>query len=557
MANLMAVGMYMSKCKSCSRVISALSKYCRYCGSPIEIDSSDTLHRITNSRREITSSLGNLSSTASTRIRSLDRQQFQQTLFILSPNLSENFAKWLKENSLKVASIVESNDDSTLKLVRGELNSKPVGSIKNICILGAWSDVSPVRLYQPVVGDPDEFCLSDAPYGCLSEFDEDDIFSVIPEIPVGRIPSADLDVISSLLCAQSVAEQPVGSFQFAVSADCWRDATHAIVESFSNNPTLVPINNEILSRKGIPKSAVLTSPGWDEIDLREATRGQLKEKLGLLLFNVHGSGDSPEWVGEGAPGHYVKVFEPGTISDYNSANLVAEACYGGAMWYDEPSIVEHFFEHGGRSFVGSSMIAYGCSGPELSAADVLARDYIAALNRGLSYGEALTQAKLGVLNEIHPAELEVGHKTVLSFNLCGVPWHRAQVRGSPSLSTEGSVIDRIREGRTGASYTTSNIDQIREQYRRRLPFALRSFLERSEEMMQALRNFRDFSAIESAVADRGGKIIDARMDCITDQAREETWRIFCPIGHKQKGLMIFLVSQQGQLKKTLISKGMS
>ena len=75
-------------------------------------------------------------------------------------------------------------------------------------------------------------------------------------------------------------------------------------------------------------------------------------------------------------------------------------------------------------------------------------------------------------------------------------------------------------------------------------------------MMQELRNFRDFSTIESAVAGRGGQIRDARMDCITDQDREETWRIFCPIGHKQKGLMIFFLSQQGQLKKTLISKGM-
>jgi hypothetical protein len=556
MASLMAVGIYMSKCTSCLRVVSAVSKYCRYCGSAIEIDSSDTFRRTTDTRREITSSLGKLSLTTSNRIGSLDRQQFQQTLFILPPSLSENFGTWLKENSLKVASVVESNDDSTLELVRRELNSKPVGSIKNICILGAWNDVSPVRLYQPVVGDPDQFCLSDAPYGCLNEFNEDDIFSVIPEIPVGRIPSSDIDIIFSLLCAQSVAERPVGSFQFAVSADCWRDATHAIVESFSNNPTIVPNKNENFSSKGLSNSAVLTSPGWSEIDLREATRGRLEEKLGLLLFNVHGSGDSPEWVGEGAPGDYVKIFEPGTISDYNSANLVAEACYGGAMWYEEQSIVEHFFEHGGRSFVGSSMIAYGCSGPELSAADVLARDYIAALNRGLSYGESLTQAKLGVLNDIHPAELEVAHKTILSFNLCGVPWHGAQVRGSPSVSTEGSVLDRIREGRIGASFTTSNIVQIRDEYRRRLPFALRSFLERSEEMMQELRNFRDFSTIESAVAGRGGQIRDARMDCITDQDREETWRIFCPIGHKQKGLMIFFLSQQGQLKKTLISKGM-
>jgi hypothetical protein len=125
--------------------------------------------------------------------------------------------------------------------------------------------------------------------------------------------------------------------------------------------------------------------------------------------------------GESEDGDYVEIFQPGTVSDFNSALLLTEACYGGAMFYDSPSIVEHFFANGGNSFVGSSTIAYGARATPITAADLIAKHYIASLYAGLSQGESLKLAKLEALTE-DPLSMEYGLKTVLSFNLFGAPW---------------------------------------------------------------------------------------------------------------------------------------
>jgi hypothetical protein len=541
----------MNKCASCKRSILADARFCRHCGA--EAASSERSDRpaaleALRERRPLSDRAPARTGTSSNR----PQDTLAQTAFVLPPALEQSFTDWLAGRGLKPAAMIVDHGDA-LAEARQVLRAKAPQTVRYVCILGTWADVAPQRVPFELPGDPDEFCLSDAAYGCLDEIDPDDILSTIPVVPVGRIPSTDLGVIERLLCEPAAPPPSTAHFKFAVSADCWRDATQAIVESFASDASMLDAPQKQHLDGRLPSSALLTSPDWEEDDMRLATDGKLTERGGLLLFNVHGNADEPYWVGEGEAYDYVTVFKPGTIRDYANATLVTEACYGGAMGYAEASIVEHFFEHGGLSFVGSSAIAYGCSGPELAAADILARDYIAALGEGMSAGEALTHAKLAVLDD-DPLADDTARKTVLSFNLYGTPWQTLRFRTSTAPAQGGSLSDRVRSRLDALAARPRSIDQIRQRYRQRLPVTLRSFLDASDQMMAQLRTFRDFSLIELALGARRGDLARARLDQVSVDG-DDGWRLYCPLGDKRKELMIFLIGPQGQLKKTLMSKG--
>jgi len=247
------------------------------------------------------------------------------------------------------------------------------------------------------------------------------------------------------------------------------------------------------------------------------------------------------------------VFRPGTIQEYANATLVTEACYGGAMGYDDTSIVEHFFAHGGLCFVGSSAVAYGCPGPELAAADIFALNFIAALGQGMTSGEAFTHAKLAVLDDDPMADL-VAQKTVLSFNLFGAPWQAIRLRTNGEPLQSGTLNELVRTRLDALSERTGSLDRIRQRYRQRLPVTLRSFLQTSDQMILKLRSFRDYAKINSVLQSWRGDISSARLDQLSVNG-DDAWRLFCPVGPEHKGLMIFLIGSEGQLQKTLMSKG--
>jgi hypothetical protein len=537
----------MNRCAKCQRSLLASARFCRHCGAVASSsESADQVVALDAIRgKRVAAAFASAPVMAGTTLR---KDPVAQTAFILPPSLEQPLTQWLAGRGLRPAAMIVDGGD-VLSEVREVLRTQAQDTVCYVCILGTWDDIAAIRVPFEIPGDPDKFCLSDAPYGCPREIDLDDILSAIPIVPVSRIPSTDMEVIKRLLSELDSPVPASAHFNFAVSADCWRDATQAIVQSFSSATATLSVPQKHHLEGRLPSATVLTSPEWEEDDMRVATGGKISERGGLLLFNVHGSADEPYWVGEGAPYDYVKVFAPGTISDYANATLFTEACYGGAMGYDEPSIVEHFFSHGGLSFVGSSAIAYGCAGPELAAADILAREYIAALGEGMSAGEALTRAKIAVLDD-DPWTDDTARKTVVSFNLYGAPWQTLRLR--TSVSTK--LADRVRDRLDALANRSTSIDQIRQRYRQRLPVTIRSFLEANDQMMAQLRAFRDFSRIESAVGERGGDFSRAKLDQLSVEG-SDGWRLYCPLGSKDSDLIIFLIGPQGQLKKTLLSKG--
>jgi hypothetical protein len=353
-------------------------------------------------------------------------------------------------------------------------------------------------------------------------------------------------------------------FQFGVTAQCWEVASNEIVSSFSNlhKGALQGLLPEDI--KSIPKSAVICSPEWTEEHLHQIVSKGPSEPFGLIFFNVHGGSDEPRWVGESDDGDYVEIFQPGTITDFNSALLLSEACYGGAMFYDNPSIVENFFANGGNSFVGSSTIAYGARTTPLSAADLIAKYYINSLYAGLSQGESLKLAKLEALTD-DPLSVEYGLKTALSFNLFGAPWQTlARSTTSPSNLSEqtsaarqtGSVLSRVRSNlQSPEIFKSALINRIRDNYRDKLPPRNKQFMLEKDEVLIKLREFRDFSRILKEVEECGVSLENSKMDFVS-AGSSKTYRLFCQtrLTSKSKRTLILMIDSQGQLTKTIVSK---
>jgi hypothetical protein len=544
----------MDQCVFCGSTLSARARFCPNCGKPLQTSTVVATPETITAQRPNASGMN--------AIRS--------TLFIVPEHFAHSMQAILDLFGVQPAGLLHDADGTRL-LVQGQnvLRNAPIGTIRFVCIIGDWNDIPPVYVPNDLISDGDEFCLSDAFYGATEDFDPVDPLTAVPDIPVGRIPVADSSIVRRVLTADPDVSVSRNSFQYGVTAECWKEATQEIVTSFSNLPQGVSVELPPEDAGTLPKSAIISSPQWTEAALRQIAGSGPMEPFGLILFNVHGGADEPHWVGEGEGG-YVHIFRPDTVSDFNSALLVSEACYGGAMSYDSPSIVEQFFQNGGNSFVGSSTIAYGAPATPISAADLIAKHYVIGLYEGLTQGEALKVAKLEALAE-DPLSVEVGLKTALSFNLFGAPWQTLVLRppasatpSSPSLLPTssagrpmGSVLNRVRSnlGAPTAS-NTATIDKFRDHYRARLPPRNRQFILEREDLLQKIREFRDFSSISEAVVRWGGSLEDSKLDCVS-AGGALGFRLFChtKTTKTSKRTLILSINKSGQLIKTVASKG--
>lgn len=568
----------MSQCNFCNAILGPKARFCSACGGPVS-ELSATSHVAPKFACEPVSDASVMSATkqSNSKFESLTYKKLvkpnavsigaiRQTLFVLPEYFSDSLEKILKTFEAEAAGIVcSSNGSCVVDRCQQVIKNDQDGSIKYVCIIGNWHDVPPLNVPNDFgLNDGDAFCQSDAFFGATQAFNPEDPFTAIPEIPVGRIPIADLDIVQRVLGSDPEVAPTRNVFQFGVTAQCWEVASKEIVSSFPNLVAGGP--NALLPQevKSLPKAVLISSPQWTEHEFRLAVSSGPADPFGLIYFNVHGGADEPQWVGEGESGEYVHIFEPGTVVDFNSALLVSEACYGGALSYDSPSIVEHFFASRGHSFVGSSTIAYGAKATPISAADLIAKHYVLGLYGGLTNGDALKLAKMEVLAE-DPLSLEYAFKTVLSFNLFGAPW-QTLVRHSMATTltqpvtgrpTGGSVLNRVRANlQSPAPSSSSTLNRIREEYRSRLPSRNRQFIVQSSEILTKLREFKDFSRIMEEVSKWGARLDDLKLDFVS-AGNAQGYRLICPVNEpkKSKSTLILITDSNGQLTKTLVSKG--
>ncbi len=536
----------MSFCAHCGKSINLGSRFCGNCGKPTSrVSNTDSVNRITSGG----ASSGDINNAIA------------QCIFVTSAAYINELDHLLKTEGAKPFGLVSGLHESDIKIkIKSKLSIDHGKQVRYICIIGNWEEVPIFKIPSPDgVCDGDEYCLSDALYGCLAEYDESDIFSAIPSYLVGRIPSTNSTVIKRSLFDNLGGLDASKAFLFAVSAQCWNEATETIVNQFLSESNISRIELDS-SKNSIPQKAVISCPDWGDDDLRSVTKQKIEEKNSVLLFNVHGGLDEPIWVGQ-RDDDYPKIFDPETIHDFNSSILVCEACYGGALGYEPVSIVESFFDKGGHSFVGSSTIAYGSPNENIAAADYIALYFLQALSKGESTGEALNIAKTEVI-KIDPLYDFIGKKTVLSFNLFGAPWHRRPKVSSIGRTTTAQVdvasrLDQIRSRNTPLNLDRDNtLGKIRDRYRSNLSDRNKQFFLEQDQARNEIKRFKDYEKISNLVNNWTGDPDDFTMQYLSNNGEQGYALSSQALGHgKSKKTMILLIDSDGKLKKTLTSKG--
>lgn len=548
--------MTMKRCKSCDSEVVLTSKFCHFCGNPIGQILSESLEPASAKFAK------NVTSKTTTDIR----DKLQSTLFVVSSSFEETLQSLLANAQCKAHGIVSCSDKTQMISAARIVLRDSIKQVKYVVIIGDWDQVPPIVAPNPLTMDGDAHCLTDAPYACLADYSAEDALTAVPVVPIGRIPTHDAEVVRRVLFETPKFRSVAESMLFAVSASCWREATQEIVNQTLSRKQRTDFcrSPDVLSR--LPRGAVITSPDWSHEDLEEKSNGKIATPNGIMLFNVHGGADTTHWVGESEEGEYPTIFTPTTVSDFNSSLIVCEACYGGALGYDEPSVVERFFSAGGVGFVGSSTIAYGSPTSQLCAADVIANQFLLAFERGASIGESLNTAKMELLI-LDPLNDDIAKKTVLSFNLFGVPWHtmasavanRAPLPPAttrPVSLTAGSVLDRIRSRKnTNFSIEKPTLDEVRLSYQARLPLQNQKFMLDAIEARRLIRGFSDYSHINDLVTRWGGSVDDALLDFVSFD-NTSGYRIFSKSKRtgREKGLLIVTLDPQGNIQQTLMSK---
>jgi hypothetical protein len=215
----------MSNCQHCGTLLNIAARFCKNCGKPTGSTSGDA-----SSARP-----------SNTGVSGSARIAVGSTLFITSQAMAQNLRSALESKGAKPLAVVSDINPANIQAkARLALNTQKTKGLKYICIVGNWDEVPPYIVSAPEgINDGDEFCRTDALYGCINDYNENDIFSAIPDFPVGRIPSSNINVVCNALLNGTELVDAESLFLFGVSAEEWNEATETIISSFMKG-TLEP-----------------------------------------------------------------------------------------------------------------------------------------------------------------------------------------------------------------------------------------------------------------------------------------------------------------------------
>lgn len=517
-----------SFCTKCgNKNLNSSAKFCSKCGLALVSKSQ------INTNLEINNNLSHINS----------------TLFIIPKHFKNNLEALLKKYKVQSKGIVIISNSTTAFQDTKEFICS-INNLTYICIIGTWSEIPPHKVENPASSDHDKFCYNDSLYGSVAE-NKTDILESIPEILVGRIPFTDLSVVENIIFKQYNLKKFDETFLFSVSAQCWIEASKKIFSNLMNqHPKDYDLSLSNNTFKDLSKGGFFNSPDWNEKNLKRYLNNKIRIKNALIMFNVHGGADTTEWVGEGNNKDYVEIFKPNTIADYNYSILLTEACYGGAMDYNEQSIVENFFQNNGLCFVGSSTIAYGSPTENICAADNIAKYFFENINKGDCAGLALSKAKIEVLKE-DPVQSDISFKTVLSFNLFGPPWIKKEVNSN----SEG-ILNRVRNAnRENFQSSSILLNQMRNQYRARIPIKIRQFLIENDKKIEQIHKFKDYDLIKDTITNYGFEL-DKSIVKYIENSKGKGYEIKLSekyLNNVDKNLLIF-TDIDGRVINVIISK---
>lgn len=327
-------------------------------------------------------------------------------------------------------------DPWKIKLALADLDqalAKKGQMIGAITIVGGPEIVPFHKLPNPT-DDSDKEVPSDNPYATL------DSNYFVPEWPVGRLAGgcasdagmlleqlrglikyhgksaktgpSFLTIVGWLLeflKARSVSKKEAG---FGYTAEVWQNSSKEVFKVVNENGSL------------------LISPPMQS----SSVSGEQIEKNPLGYFNLHGVEDGPDWYGQkdstnnlAGPDYPVALSPRNLLKNGHAPQMVySEACYGAniANKNEVDSLALKFMAIGAMGFVGSTVISYGSVGMPLIGADFLGWLFWGHMKEGLTAGEALMQAKIGLVKEMTQRQGFLDgedQKTLISFVLYGDP----------------------------------------------------------------------------------------------------------------------------------------
>ena len=517
----------MSFCGQCGESAPAGAKFCRGCGAPlggVESKSARPGSRSPSAPR---------SSTRSTSARAKPaRTADAPCLIVVAEGTNRELLNKIRQLRPR-DEVVRVPARGALRTIQKTLASRQRSGRRPsaVCLLGPVSSIPPVEV-EDLTG-MDESVLTDNPYGSSQPFDADNPATWLPEIPVGRIPTGDVELASRLLAVQ---DDLCGSWDdsLAVSASVWRGASEGVLETCLASDVLLE-----------------TSPEVDHDILEERTGSP----QGRLYFNVHGSDMEPDWYGEGDWEQPV-VLTPTTLTYDDNAILVSEACYGATQLFEDESMSQVFLRNGGSCFIGSSIIAWGPPVAPIGQADIIAAESFRHLDAGATAAEALLRAKHAVLEysteEDEPTPPAVLN-TVLSFTLLGPPWARVSSEGAPQGET---VLGRARRQMNAApGEDDSLLGQVRARIAERLPASLASALRRVPLDTSSLSDqFENTSEIEKVLGLEESTFQHAVSTTLDVQNKQ---LMFVAARHQHKNFSVFrgaVVEPSGRVAQVYHSK---
>lgn len=334
---------------------------------------------------------------------------------------------------------VAGNDPWKLKLALQDLDAALAtkgGRIGALLIVGGPQVVPFHQLPNPT-DDVDEEVLSDNPYAAL------DSNYFVPEWPVGRLTGENSPDAGLLLqqIRQSVkyhtqavqnpkALQRIGNLINILNFFTFLRRGNHKVASFGYTASVWRRSSLAAYRPVGEGRSLLISPPQSSGSFNPTKLTHTP----LSYYNLHGLADTAEWYGQRDP------YEVGEGSEYPVALSIkdlpkngsapkiifSEACYGGFTneKTEKDSIALRFLSIGSMAVVGSTCISYGSVTTPLVGADLLGFLFWSALKEGYSVGEALSQAKVGLVREMNKRQGYLDgedQKTLISFVLYGDP----------------------------------------------------------------------------------------------------------------------------------------
>lgn len=313
-------------------------------------------------------------------------------------------------------------------------------------------EIVPFHLLPNPTDDEDQEVPSDNPYATSDE----NYFA--PEWPVGRLPTADPDLLSRQL--RSAAEE----HRLAASASQARTGFRAWLAAHMNrilgrSPQAIGYTASVWKKAsmvvfrsiGEPRRLLSSPP----VEAKSLPTSALRPST-LSYYNLHGLEDSPAWYGQrdplrdrrGGEEFPIALRVEDVVNSGRAPKIVfTEACYGANVIDKTPktALALRFLDRGSHAVVGSTKVSYGSVMPPLIAADLLGSRFWENLKRRLPVGEALRRAKLELAHEMHSRQGYLDgedQKALISFVLYGDPMFAP--RDVAATAGKKSVIRRYR-----------------------------------------------------------------------------------------------------------------